>query len=250
MSPMNTHPTLDNIAQYYKIEEDFDIVFMWYNFVVAHEYFIGDTFLELGCATGESTISLLKFASVIDVVEGSKINIDVTKKKLGLVPKYNTVVNFYKNFWEEFDYKNNYYTDILFFRGLEHIENPSIVLKRLYHALKPGGRLHIVVPNAQSLHRKIGVSMGLLKEIHELNERDKRVGHKRVFDISTLIEVVQSNEFRVVDWCGVMLKILSNKQMQKLCRDDLSLARAFFEVGREIPDKCAELYLCAERQLK
>ena len=53
MSPMNTHPTLDNIAQYYKIEEDFDIVFMWYNFVVAHEYFIGDTFLELGCATGE-----------------------------------------------------------------------------------------------------------------------------------------------------------------------------------------------------
>ena len=249
INSMNTHITLDDIAQYYKIEEDFDLVFMKYNFIVAHEYFVGDTFLELGCATGESTLSLLKFASTIDVVEGSKINIDVTKKKLDLLPKHNTIVNFYKNFWEEFDYKDDYYTDILLFCGLEHLDNPGLVLKRLYGALKPGGRLHIVVPNAHSLHRKIGVSMGLLKEIHELNERDKMMGHKQVFDISTLIEIVRSNKFNVLDWRRVMLKVLSNIQMQKLYRDNPSLIQAFFEVGRDIPDKCAELYLCAERQL-
>ncbi|PIW36741.1 MAG: hypothetical protein COW24_03590 [Candidatus Kerfeldbacteria bacterium CG15_BIG_FIL_POST_REV_8_21_14_020_45_12] len=234
---------LDEIAHYYKIEDDFDMVYMQHNFIVAQDYFVGEKFLELGCATGESTLASMHFAKQIDVVEGSPVNIDITKKKVEAQNMPAVTVNFQEAYWEDFSFEENSYSDVLFFRGLEHLKDPAPVMKNIFKALKPGGRCHIVVPNANSLHRKIGVNMGLLKEVHELNDRDKSVGHERVFDLYTLLETVKSFDFEVVDWRGVMLKVLSNGQMQELCKDNENLIKGFFEVGKELPDRCAELYM-------
>lgn len=239
---------LESISDYYKIEDDFDMVYMQHNYLVAKDYFVGDAFLELGCATGESTLATLQFAKSIDVVEGSQKNIDITKKKLeDLGDKAKDVeVNFYESYWEEHDYEDNAYSDILFFRGLEHLENPTPTLEKMHAAVKPGGRCHIVVPNANSLHRKIGVQMGMLDEVHQLNERDKQVGHYKVYDLYLLIETLKKHNFRIVDWRGVMLKVLPNGMMMDLTRDNKDLIKGFFEVGKELPDKCAELYICVE----
>ncbi len=234
---------LDEIADYYKIEDDFDMVYMKYNYHVAQDYFVGDTFLELGCATGESTLATMHYAKTIDVVEGSPVNIETTKKKVEQQNMPEVTVNFTEAYWEDFDYPENHYSDVLFFRGLEHIKEFAPVMEKIHKTLKPGGRCHIVVPNANSIHRKIGVNMGLLKEVHELNDRDKTVGHQRVFDLYTLLETVRSFDFEVVDWRGVMLKVLSNNQMQELCKDNDELIKGFYEVGKELPDKCAELYM-------
>ena len=63
---------------------------------------------------------------------------------------------------------------------LEHVEKPVALLSRAATWLAPGGRLLVDVPNGLSLHRMVGVKMGLLKEPCELNQRDLDLGHRHL----------------------------------------------------------------------
>ena len=42
---------------------------------------------------------------------------------------------------------------------LEHVADPRSILRNIMPALVPGGKLIATVPNALSLHRRIGKSM-------------------------------------------------------------------------------------------
>ena len=59
--------------------------------------------------------------------------------------------------------------------------DPVGVMRRIASWLLPGGRLHVVVPNSASLHRLLGVEMGILSAPDDLSERDKAYGHRRVY---------------------------------------------------------------------
>ena len=56
---------------------------------------------------------------------------------------------------------------------------PVQLLRWVRTWLQPTGRLHVVVPNADSLHRRVGVAMGALGRVDELSERDRRFGQLR-----------------------------------------------------------------------
>jgi SAM-dependent methyltransferase len=238
---------LDDIADYYKIEDDFDMIFMKYNFEVAEKYFFGKTFLELGCATGESTIKMLDYADTIDVVEGSIKNIETSQKKINrLQSSVSSRVKFHHSDWFAFDYALSHYSDIVFFRGLEHLSEPDRLLKQIKGSLTEDGRIHIVIPNALSLHRKIGVSMGLLKSTYELNERDKKVGHFKVYDRHQVEELLRKAGYEIITWKGIFLKMLPNDEMLRLYKNNPEFIKALFSIGNEFPEQCAEIYICAK----
>lgn len=70
---------------------------------------------------------------------------------------------------------------ILALHILEHLDNPIDFLKTLKLLLADNGKIIIVVPNAESLHRHLGVKMGIIETIYDLGEEDIRVGHKRIY---------------------------------------------------------------------
>ena len=230
---------LDNIAESYdpsSPEKDFDYWFIRLNLESMEQHLAGDRACELGCSTGLSTKLLSSLVKELTVVEGSKDNIAKAQQHAP------ANVRFVHSFWEKFQAETKF-SDVVAMRVLEHIEDPVALLKNMKHWLLPNGRIHLVVPNALSLHRRVGLHMGLLKELHELNARDLRVGHKRVYDKELLFNHVRQAGCRVRHWEGILLKPLSNDQMKSWPEN---LVRAFYAMGKELPDWSAELYVCAE----
>ena len=195
----------------------------------------GKDVLELGCATGELTGLMAPMAESYDVVEGSARNIEIARRR---VPG----VHFIESLWETFEARRSY-SDIVLCNGLEHSSDPVDLLRRARSWLGPGGRVHIVVPNGHSLHRLIGVEMGLQADPLVLTDGDRAQGHQRNYTIDTLRADVVAAGLQVRHWQGLFLKVLSNRQMLGW---DWDLIRALHAVGQRFPEHGAELFIVAE----
>jgi hypothetical protein len=86
--------------------------------------------------------------------------------------------------------------------------------------------------------------MGRLRDMHDLHEGDRRVGHRRVYDRDLLFQQLREAGLTVQHWEGIMLKPLSNAQMMTWSEE---LIRAFQQAGRELPDYCGEIYVWCTR---
>ena len=195
----------------------------------------GRHILELGCATGELSSLLAPWSDDYVVVEGSLRNIDVARAR---VPQ----AVFAHSMWEDFEPARTF-TDIVACNALEHTADPVKLLRRARQWLQADGRLHVVVPNGLSLHRLIGVEMGMLREPLELSEGDRAQGHVRNYTIDSLRSDLTVGGYDVVHWQGIFLKVLSNRQMLSW---DWNLIRAIDRVAWRLPEHGAELYFVVE----
>jgi 2-polyprenyl-3-methyl-5-hydroxy-6-metoxy-1,4-benzoquinol methylase len=102
---------------------------------------------------------------------------------------------------------------------LEHIADAVGLLRRMRGWLESDGVLLLVVPNAGSVHRQIGVKMGLIQQVTDLNDGDRMLGHQRVYTAELLREhFAQAGGFQIELLRGVTLKALSNAQLASLPR--------------------------------
>ena len=99
---------------------------------------------------------------------------------------------------------------------LEHVRDPKKVLSLCKTWLKDNGQIIIIVPNRESLHRRLGVKMGLQHQLDDLSPLDKAVGHLRVYSLESLIKEVEETGFRTLESRGFFTKALSNAQMINL----------------------------------
>lgn len=226
---------LEAVSQVYdpsKPEEEFDYFTKRLHRQVMTAWLRGSRVLEMGCATGELTSLMAPLAQQYHVVEGSKRNIEVTAARIPDVTCFHSL-------WEDFE-PNGRYSDILLVCSLEHVEDPVGILRRAREWLDPDGRMHIIVPNADSLHRYVGVAMGVLQQRTSLSESDHRIGHRRVYTIDTLLADIRNAALEPLHWQGIFLKFLSNRQMLGW---EWDLIQALHEVGQRFPAQCAELYV-------
>lgn len=131
---------------------------------------------------------------------------------------------------------------------LEHVENDEKVLFKIKGWLKSVGYLLVSVPNAKSLHRRIGKALGMISTVYDLNKKDHKVGHKRVYDESSLIFRIISAGFSVMEVGGFNIKMLSQKQMEGWPSD---LLWELYDISRRCPrDVCSNIYaLCTKSEL-
>ncbi|MBP9762025.1 class I SAM-dependent methyltransferase [Patescibacteria group bacterium] len=101
---------------------------------------------------------------------------------------------------------------------LEHMEDPVALLRRFASWLKPSGRVIVIVPNANSMHRIIGKEMGLLTEVTDLTEADHKIGHRRVYTRDLLEQDIRTAWFNGAVR-NLTFKALSNGQLAKLPRN-------------------------------
>jgi SAM-dependent methyltransferase len=233
---------LDGIAGQYDPSspaKDFDYWFVRFGFETIAKFLADGVTLELGCSTGLMTRLLTEVVAGLVVVDGSAANIQTTRQLVG----ESANVLYVHQLWEGFT-PDRQFDNIIMVRGLEHVRAPVGLLSRARDWLAPHGRLHTIVPNAYSLHRRIGVYMGLLSDVHDLHDDDVRVGHHRVYDRDLLFRHVREAGLTPMHWEGIMLKPLANAQMLKWSE---ALIRAFYQAGRELPDYCGEIYVwCAK----
>jgi 2-polyprenyl-3-methyl-5-hydroxy-6-metoxy-1,4-benzoquinol methylase len=126
---------------------------------------------------------------------------------------------------------------------LEHVDDPTSLLRRVSGWLHPGGKVLGSVPNARSIHRQMAVVMGLLETEYSLNDTDKHHGHRRVYDPETLRNDFLRAGLDIEVFGGYWLKPISNAQIEASWTTEM--LEAAMQVGERYPDIAAEIYVVA-----
>ncbi len=192
----------------------------------------GHRALELGCASGVMTEELAARFPQLDVVEAAA---SYAQRARALLPEAGRV---YQCLFEEFRPRHDYDVVVMTW-VLEHVLDPRGLLARARGWMAPGSEIFIVVPNAESLHRRVGLHMGLLAGLNELNDSDLAIGHRRVYTWDTLSEDIAAAGLDLVTMEGIMLKPLSSAQMEAWPSD---LPAAFFALAPLAPRLCSEIF--------
>lgn len=224
---------LDGVSGWYKNTDwGFYTKIVWYSYVSVRPYFHGDHCLEMGPADGEMTRFLAADFARLSVVDASAQYAAAAEAVAGNVTGHVAL-------FEEFAPVERYDT-IVMSHVLEHVQDPRLVLRRAASWLAPGGRVIAIVPNADSLHRRLGVKLGMLDRETQLNDQDVAIGHRRVYTRSELDRDVRAAGLHPVAKGGIFLKLLSNSQM--LAFEDEKLVDGMFELGKDLPHLCSEIY--------
>jgi 2-polyprenyl-3-methyl-5-hydroxy-6-metoxy-1,4-benzoquinol methylase len=172
--------------------------------------------LQLGCANGyETKILAERFQSLL-VVDGSTAFIQLTqaaKEYKNVKFKHSLFENLNsKTHSEKYDYIFCHYV-------LEHVFDPATILQNVRSLLKSDGILFVVVPNSQAFSRQLALQMGYINKLEDLTENDHKHGHRRVYNMASILSDVTSNGFKVHSIQGIVFKVLADFQLNKLLND-------------------------------
>jgi SAM-dependent methyltransferase len=199
--------------------------------------FLHGRVLELGFGTGVMTASLLAAGVDVAVVEGSPLLAAEARRR-------HPQLEVHEGMFESFAPPRTF-DCLLAAHVFEHVDDPPTLIRALRAWLRPGGTLIGVVPNAQSLHRRLAVRMGLQPRLDSLSPRDHLVGHQRVYTADGLSTEMEQAGFAVRDVTGWFLKTVPNSMMLDW---PPALIDALFEVSEEIdPRQLANIAVVADR---
>ena len=214
----------------------FDYQLAKFHFACLKPFFKGNIALELGPASGYMTELLVDEFKTLHLVEGSE-------SLLNEIPNYQNIIK-YHSLFEDFETTQKY-DSIIMSHVLEHIENPCLILKKIYNWLADDGIFLVSVPNAKSIHRLVAVEMGMLANEYELNSRDHELGHYRVYDMDVLSTQMVDAGFKVIDKGGVFLKPLSNAQIENTWTPEM--IEGFYKIGKYFQENCSDLFIICSR---
>ncbi|MCS7279739.1 MAG: class I SAM-dependent methyltransferase [Thermodesulfobacteriaceae bacterium] len=191
--------------------------------------------LELGPAWGNMTIHLVDYFKEMVCVEGSSIMCEYLRQKLPQVKVIQCL-------FEEFD-TNEKFDAIILAHVLEHVDEPVKILKKVKKWLKKNGKIFASCPNARSLHRQLGVILGILKNEGDLNETDLKIGHKRVYTPESFRGDFIEAELKIEYFGGYWIKIHPNREIENFYSEEM--LKACMVLGERYPDIAAEIYIIA-----
>ena len=226
---------LDRVARWYDARTDFDRHTRKRIAALIELHRRGTRLLEVGCGTGAMTRYL---TGRITCIDGSPTCIEQCRSQT-----WKEDISFQECLAEEYDPGGGQFDDIVMAGLLEHVENPLEMLRRARSWVTAAGHLHVSVPNALSLHRRLGVAMGKLAQVDAMSDRDRDMGHRRIYQPSMLMSQLKESGWQIIHWEGILLKPLSSAQMNDWPDDVID---GLIEAGRLLPEWCAELYFVCQ----
>ena len=193
--------------------------------------------LEIGVGTGEITKILLKKFAKIKCIDSNEKNLKNLERIIN--EKDLNRIEFVHSKIEEVNLKEKY-KDIILFGILEHLKNPLDVLNKVNNYLKKDGKVYIIVPLANSLHRLLGVKMGIISNTQQLSESDISLGHYRVYTKEMLKKQLKKTKFKIDYEQSFYLKPLPTSMTSHL---PLEIHKGLDLLGREYPELASYTYL-------
>lgn len=222
---------------------DFDVM---HNYMVESfkDFFIEGNLLELGSFEGEFTKRLLPFFSDITCVEASEEAVEIAKNKFGdKVVIYNSL---FEDFKSEIKYDNIVLTHVL-----EHIDDRISLLEKIKNEwLSDKGVIFIVCPNANAASRQIAVEMGLIKNVTDVTESEKKHGHTITYTLDKLKEEVGKSGLDIVYSGGIFFKALANFQWDQVISQNIVTKEyldACYKLGKKYPDLCSSILIICQK---
>ena len=196
--------------------------------------------LDLGYGDGHSFNNLKKLTLNknlrVTVIEGASSLVEVAKKNS------NTSIEVVNGFFESFESQLKFDV-IIASHVLEHVDNPIDLLKHLKRFLADDGIILGIVPNSESIHRRLSVLLNLQERLDTLSERDHLVGHQRVYSLCSLKTDFLEAGLILSESRGFFLKPFSNSQLIPFGSE---IINSLLKVSDELPiEICANIgFVC------
>lgn len=224
-----------------------------FDFDVMHPYMIKafksfwkpeGSLLELGSFKGDFTRRLTPYFNDITCVEASDEAVALAKKEFG------DKIDIITGLFEEIDLQRKY-DNIILTHVLEHLDDPSLVLKRINDEwLSDDGLLFLVCPNANAPSRQIAVKMGLISHNQAITPAEDKHGHRITYTLDTLERDARSGGLKVIYRTGIFFKALANFQWDKLLNTDI-ISKEYldgcYDLGQQYPDLCSSIMLVCKK---
>jgi 2-polyprenyl-3-methyl-5-hydroxy-6-metoxy-1,4-benzoquinol methylase len=139
--------------------------------------------------------------------------------------------------------------DMIIMSGVLHeVASPRELLRAAKSLMGQQSVLHVNVPNATSLHRMLGKSMGLIKDVKDLSTRNIELSQQRVYDAASLRIDIDATGLSVVSEGGYLVKPFTNDQMQTLSPQlGAAVLDGLYQLGKDLPALASEIYLEARK---
>ena len=185
----------------------------------------GPEVLEMGFGDDEWTPRIIEKFGHSNIIDAAKTLLEIPKEK------YGDAVTTYESLFETFVPDKKFDTIIASF-VLEHVEDPVMVLEKTLEWLNEGGKLIAIVPHADSLHRRLAVTMGMQEKPSDLGGTDKRMGHRRVYDIPSFEKDIIAAGFTIEERKGFLIKLIPQSLMANFSDEMLV---GLMKLGDEMP---------------
>ncbi|NDF12357.1 MAG: class I SAM-dependent methyltransferase [Proteobacteria bacterium] len=232
----------EDYSTLYSPEEDFDVVYTRFTAKrICKAIKPGQQVLEMGSATSHMTEFLVKAGAKVDCVERWERYIKIAKKKK--LPG----VNFYQSDMEDFEAEKKY-DHIIFTNVIHELYEREAVLKKASKWLKKSGKIHITMPNPESIHRKAALYAGMIDSLADLGPRGEKYHAVKLLYNDEVVKLVQkATGLKCTKRDGVLLKPLPNDSMQKLAPKVLE---AFDKLASEFIENSGMSYFVFSKRTK
>jgi 2-polyprenyl-3-methyl-5-hydroxy-6-metoxy-1,4-benzoquinol methylase len=218
---------------------EFDYVLRRYMIRALRPLFVPGSALELGCFEGEMTALLLDEFASVTVVEASRDLLHRAQQRVA------GRARFVHGLFEEVELTERF-ENVFLVHTLEHLDDPVSTMRRMAMWLKPGGRIFVVVPNADAPSRQIAVGMGLISHNAAVTDAERAHGHRVTYSMDTLERDVLMSGLAVQSRGGVFFKALANFQFDQALKAGIiteSYLDGCYALGMRYPELCASIYL-------
>jgi len=233
----------DTADHKYSYDFDFDIMHK-YMLETIKPFFRGDNVMELGSYKGDFTKRLVPFFNKITCVDASDESIEIAKKNLPIN------VELIHSTFEELSLENKY-QNILLTHVLEHIDDRIGLLEKIKNNwITDDGLLFIICPNANAASRQIAVKMGLIGNVSDVTESEKKHGHRVTYSLDTLESDVKKSGLKVVHKGGIFFKALANFQWDEVIQNKIvsqEYLDGCFMLGHHYPDLCSSIIIICKK---
>ncbi|SDK52869.1 Methyltransferase domain-containing protein [Maridesulfovibrio ferrireducens] len=239
---MNEKQMLDSVAHNYlnpttSRDTDKNILDLIAKHVLKNMPSEKDRIIEMGIGDNVWTKYILDKFNKSTIIDASEDLIDAVR------PTYKNV-EFVNSYFENYSPENKYDQVVCSF-VLEHVIDPVETLQKVRTWIHDESVVHILVPNADSIHRQHAVKMNLAENSFDLGPADKKIHHRRVYTLEHLRGDIEKAGLKVVSEEGLFLKTLPNSFLSQLSPEQL---KGFFDLAFDFPVKNgAALYLTAKK---
>lgn len=229
---------IDTIAKF----ENYKVLYRRKKVLEVIDSFHAETILEIGC--GLAPLFLYAKDKNFTIVEPSKqfyenaIKLSVNDSNVECI----------RGFFEEcVDKLEIGKYDMIICSGLlNEVPDPNRLLKAIRMV---GGKetiLHVNVANAYSIHRLLGVEMGILRDAFDQTEGNKIMQQNTNFDMEMLHAIIEANGMCVIEDGSYFIKPFSHRQMwemleKKIINEDV--LDGLYKLSQYMPQFGSEIYV-------
>lgn len=202
--------------------------------------------LEIGCGLDPLGVYLndeIKFTLIEPAQEFYKL----AMQKFEGTPNTNVINSTFENVKLDDLYSVDFVIVSCLLHELENREAFLIQLKKLFSNLKKSAICHINVPNANSLHRRLAVSMGLIDKVDVPSDTQFAMQQNGiVYDYKSLTMELKKYGFKALDDGGILLKPFTHNQMFQILNHNIvghDLIFGLEALGVEMKEISSEIWV-------